>query len=610
MNVKQAKSDISVTNKQMIAFMLRILKAEDKGLIGMCLSYTFFTSIYPLFAVYLPGLLIKEIEGAATLDAVLPTIALILALYFVFAGVFGYMSRYLGNSSYARISYLRMTVMKHTISKVMTMDFVHYEDASFLDRTNRVNRGMQSNDRGIELVYRNIFMMPATVISVLLMLAVLAGAHPLLVVLPLVLFALMIWSQNRTDAYIFSRREESSRQERQLYHYNDLAQNFTYGKDVRLYSLEGQIFSSYNKMIDLVLALREVFAKRRFKDQLLPLLARVVSMAVTLIILVRLALTSVISIAEFSIYLSAYVSMSLLLDELSANIVQTMSEARFVKEAIFFLEEDLNTNSGGVILSPSDLVEIEFRDVSFTYPGSEVAVFEHLNFKLRAGEKLALVGINGAGKSTIVKLMTGLHHPTGGQVLVNGVDTKTLDPKALFKQFSVVFQDEEALSFTVAEHVAGSLTDINREKLEAVLRKMGLWEKIASHEDGMDRTLLKVIDPDGLMLSGGESQKLMLARAAYKDAPVMVLDEPTSALDALAETKVYEEFSGAMEGKTSLFISHRLASTSFCDRIVLLSAGTILEEGTHQELMAMRGQYYEMFMTQGKYYQQEAMVHV
>lgn len=613
---KELEANKTVSNRRMAGHLLTKLKYRDKGLIGLCLVYTFFTSIYPLFGIYLPGLLIREIEQAeasgllwtasgipAGWDGIVRNIVIILGGYFILTAVFGYIRHYITNSSYARLSYLRMDYLRDLLQKTMTMDFRYYEDAGFLDRVNRVNRATMSNDTGVELIYRNLFMLPASLISIGLMMGVLAAANLLLLIPPILFFLAVVIALNKSDTFSFSLRDETSRVNRRIYSYNELTQNFAYGKDIRLYGLESTIFSAYRQMIRQALELHERVVKHRYKMSFLPLFFQIAATVLTLVILVSRASAGIISIAQFAVYLSAYVGLTQLLDEVARTLVTTMAESRYVKEAIEFLEEDLNTHSGSRNLPEEASVSIEFENVSFAYPGSDKAVLEHLSMKIAPGEKVALVGINGAGKSTIVKLMTGLHHPTEGRVLINGVDTRDLASEQLFKCFSVVFQSESPLSLTVAEHVAGRMHDIDRDRVESVLRRVGLWEKVAEQANGIDQMLLKIIDPQGMMLSGGEEQKLMLARAAYKDAAVMVLDEPTSALDALAETKVYREFAGLMDEKSALFISHRLASTSFCDRIVLLSGGRVLEDGTHAELMAKRADYYDMFVTQGKYYQ-------
>ena len=221
------------------------------------------------------------------------------------------------------------------------------------------------------------------------------------------------------------------------------------------------------------------------------------------------------------------------------------------------------------------------------------------------GEKLAVVGINGAGKSTLVKLMTGLFDVTEGEILINGVSIREYDKKALFSMFSVVFQDVNVIAYTIRENVACTLEHhkhIDDAAVREALARAGLLEKVESLPKGLDQVMLKIIEADGVELSGGETQKLAIARALYKDANMVVMDEPTAALDALAEAEIYEHFNSLIQGKTAVYISHRLASTKFCDKIAFFDGKGLKEYGSHDELMRKRGSYYEMFTVQGKYY--------
>ena len=206
----------------------------------------------------------------------------------------------------------------------------------------------------------------------------------------------------------------------------------------------------------------------------------------------------------------------------------------------------------------------------------------------------------------MVKLITGLYQPTKGQILINGIDTRTIAQRELFSLFGVVFQEVQPLALTIAENVAAADIDIDRDRVVDCLKQAGLWEKVSSLPKGIDSPVLKVVEDDGIIFSGGENQKLAIARALYrKDSLMMIMDEPTAALDALAEEKIYREFDSILSGKTALFISHRLASTRFCDRIVLLDGGSISQEGTHDELIGQEGLYKRMFTAQGKYYQED-----
>ncbi len=287
---------------------------------------------------------------------------------------------------------------------------------------------------------------------------------------------------------------------------------------------------------------------------------------------------------------------------------------------------------------PKSCREIIFEDICFSYEGKKV--FEHFNLTIREGEKLALVGINGAGKTTLMKLLCGLYPLEEGRILVDGTDIHTMEKEQYYPYISILFQDVRILPFSIAKNVACGWNEseiqefeklhshslvgagfkrvdqtmhINHtyeeEKVREALKRANLWEKIKSLPKGLDTSLTKVLDAEGILLSGGETQRLMLARALYKDAPILILDEPTAALDPIAESELYEEYSELCAKKISVFISHRLSSTRFCDRILFLENGNIEEEGTHEELMSRQGKYAKMYQIQAHYYQQEVQKH-
>ena len=248
--------------------------------------------------------------------------------------------------------------------------------------------------------------------------------------------------------------------------------------------------------------------------------------------------------------------------------------------------------------------EIAFDHVSFSYDGERSALSD-LTLTIRAGEKVALVGPNGAGKTTLVKLACGLIEPTSGRVTIDGVDVRELDRRALFAELAVVFQDPAVLSIPLADNVACAWDAAGGDdgRLVAALSQADLLDKARSLPQGLATYLGQDIDDEGVTLSGGETQRLMLARALYKGAPVVILDEPTAALDPIAEARMYERYDELTEGCTSVFISHRLSSTRFCGRVLYLEGGRLAEDGTHDELMAAGGAYARMFETQARYYE-------
>ena len=251
----------------------------------------------------------------------------------------------------------------------------------------------------------------------------------------------------------------------------------------------------------------------------------------------------------------------------------------------------------------SKAVEIEFRHVTFQYPESSRPCLEDLNFRIRAGEKIALVGLNGAGKTTLVKLLCGLYRPTSGEILVDGRNVLEYDRECYYQMISAVFQNTSLLPLSIAQNIcAAPEKERNLTKLRKCLALAGIREKVDSLPQMENTSLGKGIIENAADLSGGERQKLWMARALYKEAPILILDEPTAALDPLAEQEIYEKYMEMAQGKTSLFISHRLSSTRFCDRIFFLEKGRITQQGSHQKLLETGGAYARLFQIQSKYY--------
>jgi len=250
---------------------------------------------------------------------------------------------------------------------------------------------------------------------------------------------------------------------------------------------------------------------------------------------------------------------------------------------------------------------LEFRKVSFRYPKSENFVLKEVSLTLREGDSLSIVGVNGAGKTTFIKLLCRLYDPTEGVILLNGIDIRKYRYDDYLALFSVVFQDFKLLSQPLGKNGAAS-EDYDRARAEDCLRRAGFGERLDQLPQGLDTWLYRDFDENGVEISGGEAQKIALARALYKDAPFIILDEPTAALDPIAEAEIYSRFDEIVGDKTAIYISHRLSSCRFCDKIAVFDQGEIVQVGTHEELLAdPKGKYYELWNAQAQYYAKDAV---
>ena len=371
------------------------------------------------------------------------------------------------------------------------------------------------------------------------------------------------------------------------------------GKDIRIFGLGKWIVGKYDQAIKKCRRLYFQRDIREYGSNMLDTALDAVRDLVCYLYLI-LELSQGMRIKKFVFYLGLVAGFSNWVGMISKRVVSVKQESDNISELrnYLLLEEEAPS---GVKLAETDRIEVVFDHVSYRYHGAEEETLHDVSFRLASGEKLALVGLNGAGKTTIVKLMSGLYLPTSGTVYVNGISTRALDRSAYFAKQAAIFQEPFQTSYNIAENIALEET-YDRAKLWKVLAQAGLDEKVKSLDRQLDTHLGKDIAQDGIMLSGGEMQKLLLARALYREAQLILLDEPTAALDALAETEIYQKYQTLMRGKSVLFISHRLASTRFCDRILLLAEGRIQEQGTHEELMQEQGAYYQLFQVQSKYY--------
>ncbi len=383
-----------------------------------------------------------------------------------------------------------------------------------------------------------------------------------------------------------------------------VGRDFRYGKDVRIYNLRGYLSLLAKKLTNDYAREKKAVERRVSVVQIADFLVVLLRDGIMYAWLISRAVAGEIDASRFVLYFTAMTELAEVMTGIRWWWSCVCEGAMQVSDFRECLEFPDRMNRGEGIPLPSGAFSITFRDVSYRYPEGEKDVLEHVSFELRAGEKLALVGLNGAGKTTLIRLMCGLLTPTEGEILIDGHSPREYNREELYSLFGLVPQDYHLLPFSIARNVAcvEEESEIDRSKLQSCLRQAGLEEKVGSLPLGADTPLNRQINPGGVEFSGGETQKLLLARLLYRKPKCIILDEPTAALDPIAEDRMYRQYNEITDGATSVFISHRLASTRFCDRIFLLDGARIAETGSHEELMAAGKKYRELFEVQSKYY--------
>ena len=408
--------------------------------------------------------------------------------------------------------------------------------------------------------------------------------------------------------YVDRSMKERSDDEKKESYIMRVLENRMFAKDIRLYNMRDWLYGKFRYY-------HKRYSKFLLGETRIRVSATLLNAALVLVrdliaygYLIFMLFNGNIRVSEFVFLLGVVFQFSKWMDLVVEQINSLITFSTMMNQIREFLdiEDEVGEMQYGKCLEQDVQIcpSITFQNVGFRYPEGSEWIFRNFNLNIRGGERLALVGINGAGKTTLMLMLMGLLHPTEGDILVDGKSYREFQPSEYYKLFSPLFQDIILFPESIIDNITGGV-DVDKTKLEHILKQSGMDNIIEKFSEGGDTFLVKNSQDKAVDLSGGQNQRLLLARALLKNAKINILDEPTAALDPLAESRIYEEYSNMTKDKTSIFISHRLASTRFCDRIILLEYGKIIEDGNHEELMNMRGRYHEMYEVQSKYYQDD-----
>lgn len=592
---------------QASAYMVRIAWKKQKSVLVLCVVMAVLEILLNLTNLFVVPVILQKIELLVSLRELIETILWFAFILMVLRMLKAYVS---SNLLFGRIA-VRMHLVTCINNKISTTSYPNTEDTAKLKMLEKANMAVCSNYDASEAIWNTLTDLLKNVSCFVIYICLLSVLNPGLIAMIIIITGMDYFISQRIYEWGYRHREEESLYSKKLNYICNQISSLELAKDIRIFGMDSWLNDIYNKTIHLY----QAFIARREKVYIW---ANLVDVALSLIqngaayvYLILFTIENGMAASDFLIYFTAISGFTNWITGILSVFSTLKKQCIDISGIREYLEEpEIFSFEEGEKLEVSQCgnYEIHLKNVSFRYPGAKKDTLHNMNLIIHPGEKLAVVGLNGAGKTTLVKLICGFYEPTQGEILLNGQNIKKYNRKDYYTLFSAVFQDFSLLEVSLCENVAQSAEKIDMEKVERAIRNAGLERKVKHLPRGYETHIGRKVYDDGVELSGGEMQRLMLARALYKDAPVIILDEPTAALDSIAENDIYQRYNELTCGKTAVYISHRLASTKFCDRIILIENGMIAEEGTHESLLKSGGIYAKLFQTQSYYYKEGSEV--
>ena len=587
--------------RQNVCFMVRTAWQTRRRVLLLCVVLAAVQVALNLAQLYIAPEILAKVEQGAPVRELVQTIGFFTAVLFLLQGAAAYCEavRMPGEID------VRCAIIRMISRKSSETSYPNVHDAKILKLEEQTQRAINSNDDAAEHIWHTLTELLANLGGFAVYLLLLCRLSRFLILLVVLTAAADFFVSHYINEWEYRHRDEREQYDKELHYFLDKPRQVQLAKEIRVFGLAPWLRELREKSLRALAA----FVARREKTCLWANAADVVLTimrnGIAYAYLIRQTLVQGWPASTFLLYFTAVSGAAAWVTGILTQCSQLHKESIDLSRVQEYLHiPEPFRFAGGLQPPAADGYELRLENVSFRYPGTDKDILKQMNLTIRPGERLAVVGLNGAGKTTMVMLLCGFYDPTEGRVLLNGQDIREFDRSAYYRLFSAVFQGFSILDTTIAECVAQTAENIDREKVERCLAQAGLTQAIAQFPQGINTHFGRDVYLDGVQLFGGQTQRLMLARALYKDGPVLILDEPTAALDPIAENDIYQKYSDMTAGKTSVFISHRLASTRFCDRILFIADGGIAEEGTHQELLAKGGAYAELFAVQSRYYQE------
>ena len=573
------------------------------------------SGIIPVISSIISKDILNELQKVVALDEKIEFFASAVMMLIIFMFVFRILENLTSrlNAFVTRIAgekivrYVKLQIM----NKAKELDLASFDRPEFYEKLENANR--EAGHRPIQVLNQtlNIF---SNVIKLVSYIVILASAKDIwwmaLVMAAIAIPRAIINFSYRRKTFRYIRRR--SKERRQMNYYSDLMVNKDMVKEIRMFDLSDKFIERYDEAFSVYYkGLRSLIVRENIWHIVLAVISSV-SSCIMYLVIAGMVFEGDIMIGDYQLYTGALMTVSgcvVSLIELSASIYEG---TLFIDNLIAYINEEKTVVPS--VKTPEKIMHgkphtIEFRNVSFAYPGSDRMVIKNVSLTLRPGETVVLVGLNGAGKTTFIKLLTRLYDPTEGEILLDGRNIKEYDIKELYGIFGIIFQDFGKYAVSVSENIKfGDVhrQNVDEEKVTDAARQANATDFISRLPDGYNTPLMRYFEENGIELSIGQWQKLAIARAFYSDSDILILDEPTASLDPMAEQEIFNQFDELRRDKMTIFVSHRLSSATIASKIVVLEYGELVEEGTHHELMEKHGRYYELFSTQASRYIENA----
>ena len=586
---------------QNVSWMINNAWKTCRRLLFLVVAVAVLEILYSLAGLYIAPEILNVVQSQGSMAELLTTIAFFTIALFVSKGLIYYLSEY---SDYCRIE-VRSGIIGQISYKCNTTSYTNTLKEEFVGLRESAHHQVEGNRVATEYIWKVLGNFLKNIGGFIIYLFIISGLDPILMLVVVATCFVSFFVSRSISTWMYTHRDEEEKYYSQKVYIRSKAESPVIAKDIRIFGLQNWLEDLLEKVHNVYLDFRFKVSARWMIGDLVDVVLTMARNSIAYIYLIQMVLTNEINVAEFVLYFAAISSFTTWVSGILQNVSRLHKDSLDINKVRAFLEyPEPFVFENGKSIPQADVYEIKLQGVSYRYPGAEKDTIHNMDLVIHPGEKLAVVGLNGAGKTTLVKLICGLIDPTNGQILLNGTDIRIFNRKEYYRLFSAVFQEFSILDVTVSECITQSVEKPDEAKMNWCIEQAGLEEFIADLPNGLQTHVGRDVFSDGVLFSGGQTQRLMLARALYKNGSVLILDEPTAALDPLAENDIYMKYNEMTAGKTSVFISHRLASTRFCDRILFLQDGIIAEEGTHEDLLALDGEYAKLFEVQSRYYQE------